>query len=702
MVKKSACLANLEENRRISKEKSERGDYDVFISYNDLDNENVKEVVQLLQDNGIASFREKWDVQPGYPWQQERDEQIKTVRSAAIFVGQAGIDSWSIAEIRAFEREFKKRGVPVIPVLLPDIPSDCELPIFLEGMACVDFRQKDPDPLKRLIFGITGKRPEKIYRPGILIASLGTSPVVVSSMYDLLSKRAKLTIERVRVLCPEDAEAEIGYGFVKEALADVELLPEPLHFQDANDQQSARAFLHHLVRVLSQHQERDDTVYLSLAGGRKSMAALMAWVAPLFPCVKKLYHVIDPDEEVFPSAFQIQGEAIAIRPQLMHPQTDRLVLVEIPFERGKPMSEHRLRKWLASLPGDYEEEEAELNARAILGQDNVKVNITQLLKVQFQELHVRDRDYSRQIRASLLEMSQVANLRDHKEGAWDPHPRRFAPITLHYYTGSPGPARPVFYTLPADIDANPGQPVEQVVICGLETPQAGKYRDLKEIADSPEFSYKPFNSVDTLPPVPSPLESVLVVPLGESPMVATQLYTLLREQELRDICEVVLIYPGLATTIDNGARLVKQALERKYQARCKRVRLPGLEDIASEEDCRTYQKCLEDQIARIQRDYPGKKIDLALSGGRKGMTAMTIFAAQKNHIPYVYHTLRTNEKISDLIDEQTSIEELSKPELSNDERDSRLFLRAYQAEGSANPYAHFVLFRVPVFASSEE
>jgi len=58
----------------------------------------------------------------------------------------------------AFLSEFVNRGCPVIPVLLPDVGKVPVLPIFLKGMTWVDFRRQDPDPMKQLIWGITGQR----------------------------------------------------------------------------------------------------------------------------------------------------------------------------------------------------------------------------------------------------------------------------------------------------------------------------------------------------------------------------------------------------------------------------------------------------------------------------------------------------------------------------------------------------------------
>jgi hypothetical protein len=61
-------------------------------------------------------------------------------------------------ELEAFLREFVERGCPVIPALLKDAPRKPRLPIFLKAMTWVDFRRADPDPLQRLVWGITGER----------------------------------------------------------------------------------------------------------------------------------------------------------------------------------------------------------------------------------------------------------------------------------------------------------------------------------------------------------------------------------------------------------------------------------------------------------------------------------------------------------------------------------------------------------------
>jgi formylglycine-generating enzyme required for sulfatase activity len=63
-------------------------------------------------------------------------------------------------EIKAFLRAFVHRKCPVIPVLLPNAPQEPQLPVFLQGLMWVDFRQRDPEPLGQLIWGITGIKPD--------------------------------------------------------------------------------------------------------------------------------------------------------------------------------------------------------------------------------------------------------------------------------------------------------------------------------------------------------------------------------------------------------------------------------------------------------------------------------------------------------------------------------------------------------------
>ena len=164
--------------------KVETKDFDVFLSYNSDDRVAVKKIGEDLKKYGILPWLDEWELRPGLPWQRALEQQIRTIKSAAVFVGKTGMGPWHLSEMDAFLRQFKKRNCPVIPVLLPDAPQQPDLPIFLEEMSWVDFSKQEPDPLEELIWGITGKRD--LSRAGI---TQGIQPTIaVLAERDLHSK----------------------------------------------------------------------------------------------------------------------------------------------------------------------------------------------------------------------------------------------------------------------------------------------------------------------------------------------------------------------------------------------------------------------------------------------------------------------------------------------------------------------------------
>ena len=138
------------------------GDFDVFLCHNWADKPAVKKIAQALIARGIVPWLDEWELPPGRPWQPLLEQQIANIKSAAVFVGSAGIGPWQEQEINGFLRQFVRRSNPVIPVLLENAPATPTLPLFLEAMTWVDFRLRDPDPLERLLWGITGKRTAEL------------------------------------------------------------------------------------------------------------------------------------------------------------------------------------------------------------------------------------------------------------------------------------------------------------------------------------------------------------------------------------------------------------------------------------------------------------------------------------------------------------------------------------------------------------
>lgn len=145
----------------ILRAKRDANRFDVFLCHNSADKPSVKRIGARLKSQGILPWLDEWELPPGQPWQALLEQQITRIGSAAVFIGASGISPWHQQEMRGFLSEFADRQVPVIPVLLPDAPDQPDLPVFLRQMTWVDFRVADPDPLQRLLWGITGRRPEQ-------------------------------------------------------------------------------------------------------------------------------------------------------------------------------------------------------------------------------------------------------------------------------------------------------------------------------------------------------------------------------------------------------------------------------------------------------------------------------------------------------------------------------------------------------------
>lgn len=152
-------------------------EFDVFLCHNSEDKDAVIEIAERLERNGLRPWLDIWELQPGLSWIDALEEQIGNIATAAVFVGNSGLGPWQRQEIRAFLNEFVSRGCPLIPVILADAPKKPDLPIFLKNNTWVDFRRQRPDPMERLTWGVTGKRPG---RKRLLVVE-NTSPSTTSA-----------------------------------------------------------------------------------------------------------------------------------------------------------------------------------------------------------------------------------------------------------------------------------------------------------------------------------------------------------------------------------------------------------------------------------------------------------------------------------------------------------------------------------------
>lgn len=133
--------------------------FDVFLCHNREDRTAVRALADQLRERGLRPWLDVNELRPGLPWQRAVEEQIKSIPAAAVIVGST-VGPWQNHELDAFLRQFDRRECPVIPVLLPGTERP-DLPPFLAGMTWVDLAVTDPDPLDQLIWGVTGRHPNR-------------------------------------------------------------------------------------------------------------------------------------------------------------------------------------------------------------------------------------------------------------------------------------------------------------------------------------------------------------------------------------------------------------------------------------------------------------------------------------------------------------------------------------------------------------
>lgn len=546
----------------------------------------------------------------------------------------------------------------------------------------------------------------------VLIASLGESPVVVTAMYSLLNNEAEEhridKIDEVVVLLPTGDKADsigLGYDLVEEIFKQEAcvLTPLPLPFDDTIDEQTSFTFLQILSQRLDFYQKNGDCVYLSLAGGRKNISALMGIVVPLFTCVKKLYHVLDKHEDNFLSVEEIYAKSDDERLYIMRPELDRLELVPIPFGEHQYVSdEFRARLFTITdeeLDDLWEEDPAQADAIELAQNITyagkvLEVLVTAHVARTYKKMFNQDIKHTIWTEKCFGKMRFANKLRRGVHGNFSTRSSR---AVFHFYKSGRTPVRPFFHSEPKDINACPDNDVERVIISELEIERGDNYRQGEEILQSLKFPLTPTIPVEDLPSkrAKEPLGSILIVPLGKSPMIATQLYTLLKS-EGSNIREVVLIYPELSREVRASAKFVMEAF--KYEREgvlCWEEPVTGLKDVNSEQACKQYQEVLEKTIKTVRDKHPGWQIELSLSGGRKGMAVLAMFVAQKMGIRHVYHTLIKDKELARNIDKQTDVKALDKLKVNDTTRNNRLFLRAYEMEGE-EPHAKFALLKIPV------
>src|SRR5271165_2988433 len=165
--------------------------FDVFLCHNSEDKPAVREISKKLAEENIKPWLDEEEIRPGTSWQTTLGQQIESIKSAAVFVGESGLGPWQNQEIQAILSQFVKRECPVIPVVLPSAKTTPDLPWTLGNLHWVDFRVTDLDPLEKLIWGITGEKPRK---QSLVSSSHNQATPREADVKELLPRKDKVVI----------------------------------------------------------------------------------------------------------------------------------------------------------------------------------------------------------------------------------------------------------------------------------------------------------------------------------------------------------------------------------------------------------------------------------------------------------------------------------------------------------------------------
>src|SRR5215212_4508121 len=76
------------------------GTFDTFFCYNSRDKALIRKIGYRLLENGITPWFDEWELRPGArPFQRCLDDAIRTIPTATVFIGSAGLGTWQHLEI---------------------------------------------------------------------------------------------------------------------------------------------------------------------------------------------------------------------------------------------------------------------------------------------------------------------------------------------------------------------------------------------------------------------------------------------------------------------------------------------------------------------------------------------------------------------------------------------------------------------------
>lgn len=527
----------------------------------------------------------------------------------------------------------------------------------------------------------------------VLIAPVGESPAAITSIYEALQKHPKgpcVKIDKVVLIYPyydSGRFIDLGIELIENYLqgkCDVKAVCLP--FEDINSKERSIEYL----KIVNQEffENKHNNVYVSIAGGRKNMAALITVVTQFYSCIRGVYHVIDncenkSTERHFLTIEELSNKNDDERVESMKPVLEDMALIKIPCTALADSEE-----WIRCLGRIEKGEQADIptegEAAVFFSDVFGSTGGSKTLDVQLSSKAVKEfKDLGPDAQAQFLS-----------------HMRTLA---RKEYISKYG--RAAYQGVKTDCIVFPKDKTKENLRIFFTWDKAADTISVHRIFNHDEYIKKLKESVmksDYPPEVPiSKLmvkEGTLMVTVGLSPMVVTQLFVLLSNERVK-INRIAVIYPEENGDICNGVRLLYKLFQDKKIMRevvgeekidFQEYPVP-IKDLDSQAACDSFAEELERAINQEKITYPHTPIYLSFTGGRKGMAAYVYYAAQHSGLTEVYHTVISDPELEEKIEKETSLEEMEKKGWDLRTKAEHLFLQRYSDNQDA-----FHLIPIPV------
>jgi len=416
----------------------------------------------------------------------------------------------------------------------------------------------------------------------VLIAPLGETPTVITAMVRALHKHPDgpgIVIDTVALVYPPAPKIIEGVDLITRVFGTTGprlcLYTLDKAIVDVDSYEANLAFLKRLHEAVSDYPH--DDVYALCSGGRKSMAALAAVVTQFHPQVAGLYHLLDRYERhdgrrSLYSIDQLVAFSRDERARRMQPSVESLNLINVPFQTlGTKEALARYLQDLHPAEGRGTEAPAPIDTEGksagffgqILGTTRIArrpdVVFTDQASTRFHALDQAPAGRGQVSEADLYWhcfelMRDPRHLRGNSTLAFVEGERHYYVYQSYWSQGHQ--SRVLFSAEPYTLES--GQSLHRLVVVALLQKEnvpddAGQRSALtREVAASaPRL---PLGSLRTV-------ESVLIVPVGDSPMVVTQALALLRQREGIAVRAVGLVYPQGSNAVRAGVEIVKRVYD---------------------------------------------------------------------------------------------------------------------------------------------